>query len=81
MTLGLTLGNMSMQTTLITQTPRGNSIQRVEDGQFIVCDSHQVCHTTPSLYEAELLMNEMEQGYQFPYSTGFQGASMSSIHD
>ena len=81
MTLGLTLGNMSMQTTFITQTPRGNTIQRVEDGQFIVCDSHQVCHTTPSLYEAELLMNEMEQGYQFPYSTGFQGVSMSSIHD
>lgn len=79
MTAGFTRTSMSIQPTLITQTPRGNSIQRAEDGLFVVCDCRQVCRTTPSLYEAELLMKEMEQGYQFPYSTGFQRLTQSSV--
>ena len=51
---------------------RGNSIQRADNGQFMVCDCHQVCKITQSLYAAEQVMEEMEQGYQFPYSTAFQ---------
>ena len=56
---------------LITQTPRGSSISRVEDGRFLVCDRENVCFFTRSLYLAEEQLEEMEHGYQFPYSTSF----------
>ena len=72
MTMRYEVTRYLMQPTLITETPRGNSIQRADNGQFIVCDCHQVCQVTQSLYAAERVMEQMEQGYQFPYSTAFQ---------
>ena len=71
MTTGYELTGNLMQPTLITETPRGSSIQRADNGQFMVCDCHQVCQVTQSLYAAERVMEQMEQGYQFPYSTAF----------
>ena len=71
MTIGYEVTRYLMQPTLITETPRGNSIQRADNGQFMVCDCHQVCQVTQSLYAAERVMEQMEQGYQFPYSTAF----------
>ena len=41
------------QADLIVQTPRGSSIQKVETGKFLVCDSENVCFFTRSLYLAE----------------------------
>ena len=52
--------------------PRGSSIQRVEGGKFMVCDSEQSCFVARSLYLAEEQLEEMEHGYSFPYSTGFR---------
>ncbi len=57
---------------LIAQTPRGSSIQRIEDGQFLVCNSENLCFFTRSLYLAEEQLEEMELGYRFPYSTNFR---------
>ena len=57
---------------LIVQTPRGSTIQRLEDGKFVVCDCENVCSSTRSLYLAEEQLEEMEHGYWFPYSTGFR---------
>ena len=57
---------------LITQTPRGSSIQRVEGGKFMVCDSEQSCFVARSLYLAEEHLEEIEHGYSFPYSTSFR---------
>lgn len=56
---------------LIAQTPRGSTIQRMEDGQFAVCDEN-VCFFAHSLYLAEEQLVEMENGYRFPYATGFR---------
>ena len=56
---------------LIAQTPRGSTIQRIEDGKFVVCDEN-VCFCARSLYLAEEQLEEMEHGYRFPYSTSFR---------
>jgi hypothetical protein len=56
---------------LIAQTPRGSTIQRIEDGKFVVCDEN-VCFCARSLYLAEEQLEEMELGYRFPYSTSFR---------
>ena len=53
MTMGYEVTRYLMQPTLITETPRGNSIQRADNGQFMVCDCYQVCQVTQSLYAAE----------------------------
>ena len=57
---------------LIAQTPRGSSIQRIDDGKFLVCNSDNLCLFTRSLYLAEEQLEEMELGYRFPYSTNFR---------
>jgi hypothetical protein len=57
---------------LIAQTPRGSSIQRIDDGKFLVCNSENLCFFTRSLYLAEEQLEEMELGYRFPYSTKFR---------
>ena len=57
---------------LIAQTPRGSSIQRIDDGKFLVCNSENLCFFTRSLYLAEEQLEEMELGYRFPYSTNFR---------
>ena len=65
------------QADLIAQTPRGSSIQKIEAGKFLVCDSENVCFFTRSLYLAEEELEEMEEielGYRFPYSTNFRKA-------
>ena len=62
------------QADLIVQTPRGSSIQKIEVGKFLVCDSENVCCFTRSLYLAEEQLEEMELGYRFPYSTNFRKA-------
>ena len=62
------------QADLIAQTPRGSSIQKLEAGKFLVCDSENVCFFTRSLYHAEEQLEEMELGYRFPYSTSFRNA-------
>ena len=59
---------------LIVQTPRGSTIQRLDDGKFVVCDSENVCFFTRSIYLAEEQLEEMELGYRFPYSTNFRKA-------
>ncbi|QNI94133.1 hypothetical protein SynA15127_01051 [Synechococcus sp. A15-127] len=56
---------------LVTQTPRGLTIQRIEDGKFVVCDEN-VCFSADSLYLAEEQLELMEHGYCFPYSTSFR---------
>ena len=53
---------------LIVQTPRGSSIQKTEEGQFLVCDAENQCHLTHSLYLAEEKLKGMECGYVFPYA-------------
>jgi len=62
------------QPDLIAQTPHGSSIQKVEAGKFLVCDSENFCFFTRSLYLAEEQLEEMELGYRFPYSTSFRKA-------
>ena len=57
---------------LIVQTPRGSSIQKTEEGQFLVCDTENQCHFTRSLYLAEEELGGMERGYDFPYATNFR---------
>ncbi len=57
---------------LIAQTPRGSSIQRIDDGKFLVCNRENLCFFTRSLYLAEEQLEEMELGYRFPYSTNFR---------
>ena len=57
---------------LIAQTPRGSTIQKMEDGQFVVRDSGNMCSFARSLYRAEEQLKEMEHGYRFPYSTSFR---------
>ncbi|AII43126.1 hypothetical protein KR100_07070 [Synechococcus sp. KORDI-100] len=57
---------------LIVQTPRGSTIQRLDDGKFVVCDSENVCSSARSLYLAEEQLEEMEHGYRFPYATSFR---------
>ena len=57
---------------LIVQTPRGSTIQRIEDGNFVVCDCENVCSSTRSLYLAEEQLEQMEHGYLFPYATSFR---------
>ena len=60
------------QADFIAQTPRGSSIQKIEAGKFLVCDSDNVCFFTRSLYLAEEQLEEMELGYRFPYATNFR---------
>jgi hypothetical protein len=62
------------QADMIARTPRGSSIQKIETGKFLVCDSANVCFFTRSLYLAEEQLEEMELGYRFPYSTNFHTA-------
>ena len=59
------------QADLIAQTQRGSSIQKIETGKFLVCDSENVCFFTRSLYLAEEQLEEMD-GYRFPYSNNFR---------
>ena len=60
------------QADLIVQTSHGSSIQKIEAGKFLVCDSENVCFFTRSLFIAEEQLEEMEFGSRFPYSTGFR---------
>ena len=46
------------QADLIAQTPRGSSIQKIETGKFLVCDSENVCFFTRSLHLAEEQLEE-----------------------
>ena len=57
---------------LIVQTPRGSSIQKTEEGQFLVCDAENRCHLTHSLYLAEEKLKGMKCGYVFPYATNYR---------
>ena len=57
---------------MLVQTPRGSSIQKTEDGQFLVCDAENQCYFTRSLYQAEEELEGMERGYVFPYATNFR---------
>ena len=57
---------------LIVQTPRGSSIQKTEEGQFLVCDAENQCQLTRSLYLAEEKLKGMERGYVFPYATSYR---------
>ena len=57
---------------LIVQTPRGSSIQKTEEGQFLVCDAENHCNLTRSLYLAEEKLKGMERGYVFPYATSYR---------
>ena len=54
---------------LIIETPHGASIQKTEDGQFMVCDGENNCRITRTLYSAEQELSVMETGFSFPYST------------
>ena len=56
---------------LIVETPHGASIQKTEDGQFMVCDGENNCRITRTLYSAEQELSVMETGFSFPYSTAF----------
>ena len=62
------------QAELIAQTPHASTIQKIEAGKFLVCDSENVCFFTGSLYLAEEQLEEIEFGYRFPYSTNFRKA-------
>ena len=64
--------NPMPQEELIVQTPRGSSIQKTEDGQFLVCNAENQCHFKRSLYLAEEELEGMEHGYAFPYATNFR---------
>lgn len=64
--------NPMLKADLIVQTPRGASIQKTEDGQFLVCDADNQCFFTRSLYLAEEELEGMELGYRFPYATNFR---------
>ncbi|MAH57377.1 MAG: hypothetical protein CMN91_02875 [Synechococcus sp. ARS1019] len=63
---------MATASDLIGQTPRGSFIQKLETGEFRVCDGDQHCHLTSSLYKAEEIIREMELGYSYPYATHFR---------
>ena len=54
---------------LIVKTAHGATIQRTEDGQFLVCDCENHCSFTRNLYSAELALGVIESGFSFPYST------------
>ena len=57
---------------LIVETPHGATIQRTEDGHFMVCDGENHCRITRSLYSAEQELDIIETGFLFPYSTSFR---------
>ena len=57
---------------IFVQTPRGSSIQKTEEGQFLVCDAENQCHLTHSIYLAEEKLKGMECGYVFPYATNYR---------
>ena len=61
---------------LIVETPHGASIQKTEDGQFMVCDGENNCRITRTLYSAEQELSVMETGFSFPYSTAFHLAKV-----
>ena len=63
------------QAELIVQTPRGSSIQRTKDGQFLVCNAENQCNLTHSLYLAEEELSGMEHGFTFPYATNFRNST------
>ena len=63
---------MPNQSALIGTTPRGSFIQKLNSGQFRVCDRDHRCHFTSSLYKAEEMVREMELGYSYPYATSFR---------
>ena len=56
---------------LIALTPRGSSINKLNSGEFQVCDPDHHCHFTNNLYRAEEVVREMELGYGYPYSVSF----------
>ena len=58
------------QADLIAQTPRGSSIQKIEAGKFLVCDSENVCFFTRSLYLAEEQLDEVEDDKVLDYYEG-----------
>jgi len=62
---------MASQPELIALTPRGSSIHKLESGGYKACDQEHHCHFTNSLYRAEEVVREMEQGYDYPYATSF----------
>ena len=65
---------------LIVQTPRGSSIQKTEDGKFVVCNAENHCYFTRSLYLAEEELEGMERGYVFPYATNFRKSKTQGEH-
>ena len=60
---------------LIVKTTHGATIQRIEDGHFLVCDCENHCCFTRNLYSAELALGVIESGFSFPYSTAFREIS------
>ncbi len=58
----------------IVETPHGATIQRTDDGHFLVCDCENHCRFTWSLYSAEQELDAFETGFLFPYSTAFRQA-------
>ncbi|AII50280.1 hypothetical protein KR52_14235 [Synechococcus sp. KORDI-52] len=68
--------NLMTQAELIVQTPRGSSIQRTKDGQFLVCNAENQCNLTHSLYLAEEELSGMEHGFTFPYATNFRNSTL-----
>ena len=59
---------------LLVRTAHGATIQKAEDGRFLVCDTDNYCLFTRSLYSAEQELEAMESGFLFPYSTAFRQA-------
>ena len=60
------------KSSLLVRTAHGATIQKSEDGRFLVCDSENYCLFTRSLYLAEQELDAMESGFLFPYSTAFR---------
>ena len=58
----------------IVETPYGATIQRTEDGHFLVCDCENHCRIPSSLYSAEQELDAFETGFLFPFSTAFRQA-------
>tara|TARA_B100001079_G_C16103384_1_gene379373 strand:+ start:166 stop:363 length:198 start_codon:yes stop_codon:yes gene_type:complete len=56
--------------TLLARTARGTALHKHHEG-FVVCDPDGQCQFCGDLYKAEELLRELDEGFDYPYSSGF----------
>lgn len=55
----------------VVETPMGSTIDAIADGGFWVCDRDHNCREVRVLWEADALLRQHEQGFDYPYGTAF----------